>query len=87
MSDVGGVSVVGLLSGGQYLPDIQMMIPHKVGVFIPIEKYLKSKDLHRAINSGVVFKLDSVIAQQQPESCILPTASLGILSYSCGNSS
>jgi hypothetical protein len=65
MNDVGGVSVVGLTSGGHFVTDIQMMIPHKVGVFIPIEKYLKSKDLHRAINSGIIFKLDSVIGQQQ----------------------
>lgn len=65
MNDVGGVSVVGLTTGGHYVTDLQMMIPHKVGVFIPIEKYLKSKDLHRAINSGIIFKLDSVIGQQQ----------------------
>jgi len=65
MNDVGGVSVVGLTSGGHFVTDIQMMIPHKVGVYVPIEKYLKSKDLHRAINSGMIFKLDSVMGQQE----------------------
>ena len=65
MNDVGGVSVVGLITGGHFIPDIQVMVPHKCAVYIPVEKYLKSKDLHRAINSGVIFKLDSVMGQQQ----------------------
>lgn len=65
MNDVGGISVVGLTTGGHFIPDIRVNVPHKCQVWIPIEQYLKSKDLHRAINSGVIFKLDSVMGQQQ----------------------
>src|SRR6478735_7194786 len=70
MSDSGGVSVVCLTMGGHFVPDIKVDIPHREQIFIKMEDYLRSRDLHRAINSGIVFKLDTVTVRQPVESAV-----------------
>lgn len=54
----GGMVVVGLSTGDVFIEDIQVRVPHKVAVFIPAEKVLRSKDLYRALGQQKVFPLD-----------------------------
>lgn len=54
----GGMVVVGLTTGDFLIEDIQIRVPHKVAVFIPADKVLKSKDLYRALGQQKVFPLD-----------------------------
>lgn len=56
--EIGGISVVGLAMGEHFLSDIQVVVPHRVPVYIPAEKALRSKDLYRALSQGTIFKLD-----------------------------
>jgi len=56
--------------GGHFVPDIKVDIPHREQIFIKMEDYLRSRDLHRAINSGIVFKLDTVTVRQPVESAV-----------------
>lgn len=54
----GGMIVAGLVTGGHFIEDIQVSVPHKVAVWIPAEKALGSKDLYRALGQNLLFKLD-----------------------------
>lgn len=55
---MGGITVVGLVAGTHYIEDIQVSVPHKVAVFIPIDAVVRSKDLYRALGQKAIFKLD-----------------------------
>jgi len=55
---VGGLTVVGIVTGTHVLEDIQVAVPHRVAVYIPAEQALRSKDLYRALGQGRIFKLD-----------------------------
>jgi hypothetical protein len=54
----GGIVVTGLVTGTHIIEDIKVVVPHKMAVYIPIEKVLRSKDLHRALQQGAIFKLE-----------------------------
>jgi hypothetical protein len=54
----GGMVVVGLSTGDVFIEDIQVVVPHKVAVYIPADKALRSKDLYRVLGQQRVFKLD-----------------------------
>lgn len=55
---VGGISVVGCVTGTHIIGDINVVVPHRVAVFISAEQVLRSKDLHRALQQGRIMKLD-----------------------------
>jgi len=77
--EIGGISVVGLAAGEHYLPDIQIVVPHRVQVYIPAEKALRSKDLYRALAQGTIFKLDGgtgYVQQQASASDLISSAAL-----------
>lgn len=54
----GGMIVVGLTTGGHLIEDIQTHVPHKIAVFIPVDRMLRSKDLYRGLSQNLLFKLD-----------------------------
>lgn len=54
----GGLSIVGIVMGGHFLADIKVSVPQGVVVFITAEQALQSRDLHRAMQQGLVMKLD-----------------------------
>ncbi len=55
---VGGISVVGCVTGTHIIGDINVVVPHRVAVFLTAEQVLRSKDLHRALQQGSIMKLD-----------------------------
>lgn len=55
----GGVTIVGVVTGEHLIEDIKVLVPHKTAVFISAEDYLRSKDLHRALSQGRVFRIDA----------------------------
>lgn len=67
---IGGMIVVGLVTGDHYLEDIQVVVPHKVAVPISPEQALRSKDLYKALQQGRIFKLDGgtgVVPEIKPQ--------------------
>jgi hypothetical protein len=58
MSMTGGITVAGVVTGTHIIEDIRVAVPHKMAVYIPAEQALRSKDLHRALQQGLLFKLD-----------------------------
>lgn len=44
-----------------FIEDIKVYVPHREAVFIPAEKVLASRDLHRAIATKAVFTLTSTM--------------------------
>lgn len=63
MSD-GGMMVTKSVTGVHYIEDIQVNVPHQVAVFIPANKALNSRDLHRALASKTIFQLSSSMVMQ-----------------------
>jgi len=55
----GDMRVIGLVHGTHVLEDIGMDVPYGVTVYIPADKAMRSKDLHRAISSRCIFPLPS----------------------------
>jgi len=55
---LGGISVVGCVTGTHIIADIGIAVPHKIAVHIPAELLLRSKDLHVALQQGRIMKLD-----------------------------
>lgn len=53
----GGFTVTGLVTGGWFLEDIKVSVPHGVAVYIPADQAYKSKDLWRSVQQGRVFPL------------------------------
>lgn len=54
----GGITVVGCVTGTHLIADINVAVPHKIAVFIPAEQVLRSKDLHRSLQTNRIMKLD-----------------------------
>lgn len=57
MDSIGGMVVVGVVTGGHFIKDIQITVPHRIAVHIPADKMLKSKDLYRDLQTGAIMKL------------------------------
>jgi hypothetical protein len=55
----GDMRVIGLVHGTHVLEDIGMDVPYGVTVYIPADKAMRSKDLHRAISTRCIFPLPS----------------------------
>lgn len=64
----GGIRVTKPITGEPHLiEDIRVSVPHRVSVYIPADKALNSKDLHRALATGAIFQLSGFIKQDAPE--------------------
>lgn len=64
----GGIRVTKPISGEPHLiRDIQVSVPHRVSVYIPADKVINSKDLHRDLATGAIFQLSGFIRQDAPE--------------------
>lgn len=50
--------VVGRVTGTHLIEDIRVAVPHNVAVPITPDQMIHSKDLHRALNQGFIFKID-----------------------------
>lgn len=72
----GGMYVVGLVTGGCMISDLQLHVPHKVAVFIKADDLHRSKDLYRAINQNLLFKLDGGTGFPVEETRPVPNESL-----------
>jgi len=55
---IGGITVVGCVTGTHVIEDIKIVVPHKIAVHIPAELVLRSKDLHRSLQGHRIMKLD-----------------------------
>lgn len=55
----GEIVVAGLMTGGYLIEDIRINVPHQVAVRIPADLAMQSKDLWRAIQQRLLFKLDA----------------------------
>lgn len=53
----GGITVTKTTTGSLLLHDIQVMVHHQTATYIPADKALNSADLHRALNSRVIFQM------------------------------
>lgn len=50
-------TIMGRVSGHHYIEDLRLMVPYRVAVTISAEDYLRSKDLHRALQQGTIMEL------------------------------
>jgi hypothetical protein len=66
MSD-GGMMVTKTVTGVHFIEDIKINVPHQVAVYIPADKALNSKDLHRALSAKIIFQLSSSMFLQQAQ--------------------
>lgn len=57
----GGITVSKTTTGSLLLQDIQVAVHHQIPTYIPADKALNSKDLHRALGNGSIFQLNSTM--------------------------
>lgn len=68
----GGITVVGIVTGGHVIQDINTPVPHRVAVTIPADQVLKSKDLYRSLQQGKIFQLDGGMIAPDPGETMPP---------------
>lgn len=66
MSD-GGITVTKTTTGSIFLQDIKVMVHHQVPTYIPADQALNSTDLHRALNSKMIFQLLNTMRASRAE--------------------
>lgn len=70
---IGGITVVGCVTGTHLIADINIAVPHKIAVYIPAEQVLRSKDLHRSLQTHRIMKLDGGSALRTDLGATVPT--------------
>jgi hypothetical protein len=66
MSD-GGITVSKTTTGAFLIQDIRVYVEHGKATFIPADKVVSSRDLHRALSDKQLFHLTSSMLQQQAQ--------------------